>query len=229
MARILSIEDDRDIQELIRYNLQQAGHTVILTDNGREGLRLVREKNPDIILLDIMLPGIGLNGFEICRMVRLEKPSADIPIIILTARSEESDIVGGLEAGADDYFTKPFSPRVLIARVQSVLRRSQKNLKSTDTPFSIHNITINRQMYSVLRGGEKLELSITEFAILEFLARNPGWVFSRKQIIDAIKGSDYSVTERSIDVQIFGLRKKLREDSALIETVRSIGYRFRSE
>lgn len=228
MPLILCIEDDKDIQELIRYNLVNAGHEVMLADNGQQGLQCVDARPPELILLDIMLPGIGLSGLELCRRLRANNSTKAIPIIMLTARAGETDVIAGLESGADDYLPKPFSPRVLIARINSLLRRAGKSPSKQD-PLTVHNLTINTQTHDVYLGKKRISLSMTEFAILEFFARNPGWVFSRRQLIDGVKGSNYPVTERSIDVQIFGLRKKLGADTGFIETVRGMGYRFKSE
>lgn len=228
MPLILSIEDDKDIQELIRYNLVNAGHEVMLAGNGRQGLQCVESRPPALILLDIMFPGIGLNGLELCRRLRANNSTMTIPIIMLTARAGETDVIAGLEAGADDYLPKPFSPPVLIARINALLRRAGKPFSKQD-PLTAHNLTINTQTHDVYLGKKRIGLSMTEFAILEFFARNPGWVFSRRQLIDGVKGSNYPVTERSIDVQIFGLRKKLGADADFIETVRGMGYRFKSE
>ncbi len=176
-------------------------------------------------MLDLMLPGI--DGLEVCKALS----KYEIPILMVTAKSEDADIILGLEMGADDYMTKPFSPRVLTARVRSVLRRNAKN-SSFSEPYktiTLHEITIDPVKHTVLCGDSAIDLSVTEFSILEFLMRNPGWVFSRSQIIESVKGSDYPVTERSVDVQILALRKKLAEKGSLIETVRGIGYRMTEE
>jgi two-component system phosphate regulon response regulator PhoB len=172
-----------------------------------------------------------MDGIEVCKQLRQEQETAYIPILMVTAKSEETDIILGLEVGADDYITKPFSPKVLIARVRAILRRSRKVplTEKRDPLLSIHSINIDTTKHEVTVGGEKIPLSVTEFSILEFLARNPGWVFSRNQIIGAVKGEDYPVTERSVDVQILGLRKKLKDQGHHIETVRGIGYRMKEE
>ena len=229
MPLILSIEDDKNIQELIRYNLMREGFRVLMAGNGNDGYRLAEKELPHLILLDLLLPGLGMNGLAVCRSLKTNNNTAHIPIIMLTAKSEESDIVIGLESGADDYLPKPFSPRVLIARIGSVLRRTAAKELRKEELITIHNISIDIKRYEVRQGSQKFLLSATEFAILEFFARNPGWVFSREQIIDAVRGNDYSVTMRSIDVQIFGLRKKLGDKAEIIETVRGIGYRLRAE
>lgn len=226
--RVLSVEDDEDIQELIRHNLQREGYDVISASDGEEGLNMAKSDSPRLILLDLMMP--GLDGLEVCRRLKSDPVSMEIPIIMLTAKSEDSDIITGLELGADDYLTKPFSPKVLIARIRSLLRRVSRNDDTPDeTQIRVHDILIDVNRHEVSMSGHALDLSATEFAILEFLARNPGWVFTRNKIIDAVKGKDYPVTERSVDVQILGLRKKLGDHGQLIETVRGVGYRFKAE
>ena len=227
-ARILTIEDDGDIRELIRYNLEKEGYTVLQAENGEDGLKLAREDAPNLILLDLMLPGI--DGLETCRRIKQDPSIASIPVIMLTAKGEDSDVVTGLEVGADDYLPKPFSPKVLIARIRSVMRRVRASVSGpSEERIKIHDVIIDVSRHEVTVGSENIELSATEFAILEFLARNPGWVYSRTKIIDSVKGKDYPVTERSVDVQILGLRKKLGHHGELIETVRGVGYRFKPE
>lgn len=226
-ATILVVEDDPDIQELLSYNLAKEGYTVIIADNGEKALKLAPTVNADLILLDIMLP--GMDGTDVLRELRKDAQTAEIPVIMTTAKSEDSDIIAGLELGADDYITKPFSPKVLVARIRSLLRRNagpapiayqREGILETGT------LRLDVARHVVTVDGGVIELSATEFAILEFLMRNPGWVFSRNQIIDAVKGKDYPVTERSVDVQILGLRKKLGGPGERIQTVRGVGYRF---
>lgn len=225
--KLLIVEDETDIRELIAYNLEMSGYQVIKARDGEEGLQLSRQHKPDLIILDLMLPGI--DGFRVCEMIRKDKTTSNIPIIMLTARTGDEDMIAGLENGADDYITKPFSPRILLARVKAVLRR--RNLNG-DTPsnraVNVHDIVIDSARHEIRSDGDRLDLSATEFAILRFLSENPGWVFSRNQIIDAVKGEDYPVTARSVDVQILGIRRKLGEKGNLIETVRGVGYRMRS-
>jgi two-component system phosphate regulon response regulator PhoB len=224
---ILVVDDETDILELIRYNLQKEGYRVTTVKTGEEGLQLVREMSPDVVVLDLMLP--GLDGLSVCNRLKREDATRSIPVVMLTAKAEDSDIVTGLELGADDYVTKPFSPKVLTARIRAVLRRtgaSEALLK--ENVITVHGITVDSSRHEVIYNGETLPLSPTEFAILEHLARSPGWVFSRARIIDAVKGKDYPVTERSVDVQILGLRKKLGEAGDVIETVRGVGYRMKS-
>lgn len=229
-ATILVVEDDPDIQELLAYNLGKEGYKVIVADNGEKALRLAATVNADLILLDIMLP--GMDGTDVLRELRRDKRTADIPVIMTTAKSEDSDIIAGLELGADDYITKPFSPKVLVARIRNLLRR---NIGPPPISFprdgilEIGELRLDATRHIVTVDGRGIDLSATEFAILEFLMRNPGWVFSRNQIIDAVKGKDYPVTERSVDVQVLGLRKKLGGPGERIQTVRGVGYRFQEE
>ncbi len=180
---------------------------------------------PDLIVLDLLLPAV--DGLEVCRRLKSDHRTRHIPIIMLTAKSEESDMVAGLELGADDYVTKPFSPRVLLARVKAILRRKAKTAPDDDGAIRIRELTIHPGRHEVLLSGEPLDLTYTEFRLLHFLARKPGWAFTRSQIVDAVKGEDYPVTERSVDVQVAGLRKKLGQFGAYVETVRGVGYRFK--
>lgn len=226
-ATIMVVEDDQDIRELISYNLGKEGYTVVPAESGEQALKLIETTNPDIIILDIMLP--GMDGIEVLRNLKQGSRHAAVPVIMATAKSEDSDIITGLELGADDYIAKPFSPKVLIARVRSLLRRTQSRIseaKAMDEVVQIGPIVLDAGRHEVTLEGKPVDLSATEFAILEFMMRNPGWVFSRNQIIDAVKGKDYPVTERSVDVQILGLRKKLGPVGNRIETVRGVGYRF---
>jgi two-component system phosphate regulon response regulator PhoB len=226
-ATILVIEDDPDILELVSYNLGKEGYTVIGAANGEQGVALLGTANPDLIVLDIMLP--GMDGLDVLRTLKRDGKTAGIPVIMTTAKSEDTDIVSGLELGADDYVTKPFSPRVLVARIRAVLRRSAEPLPERSAkaePVAIGGIELDAARHEVRCGGAPVDLSATEFAILEFLMRRPGWVFSRNQIIDSVKGKDYPVTERSVDVQILGLRKKLGAFGERVQTVRGVGYRF---
>lgn len=224
---ILVVDDEQDIRELLTYNLEREGYNVISVETGEAAAEKASSRKPDLIILDLMLPGI--DGVEVCRRLRTREGIKDIPIIMLTAKSEDSDVISGLEVGADDYVTKPFSPKVLIARVRTQLRRKQmKEIPVKEEPvIAIHDIVIDTVRHEVRLGDKPVDLSVTEFSILDFLARNPGWVFSRSQIIGAVKGEDYPVTERSVDVQILGLRKKLGEKGDYIETVRGVGYRMK--
>lgn len=228
-ARILVVEDDADIQQLVSYNLIKSGLNVSCADSGEEALQLLNQEQIDLVILDLMLP--DKDGMEVCTIIREKPDNSALPIIMLTAKSEEDDIITGLACGADDYVTKPFSPRILMARVQALLRRKQKKLQTeqqedTET-ITLHSMIIHRGRHEVLVEGSRIHLTATEFTILEQLAERPGWVFTRQQIIDRIRGYDYLITPRAVDVQIFGLRKKLGSAGAHIETVRGIGYRFK--
>jgi two-component system phosphate regulon response regulator PhoB len=223
--RILIIEDEEDIRELIRYTLDREGFGVSEAGTGEEGLRSAADRNPDLVLLDLMLP--GKDGLSVCRELKGDEATRNIPVIMVTARGEESDIVAGLELGAEDYVIKPFSPKVLAARIRSVLRRREAAASASPADvLSFGSLTIHPGRHEVLLQGRPIELTASEFGILHFLARRPGWVFTRHQIVDAVHGSDYPVTERSVDVQIVGLRKKLKKAGERVETVRGVGYRF---
>jgi two-component system alkaline phosphatase synthesis response regulator PhoP len=223
--RILVVEDEEDILELVRFNLSREGYSVIGAATGEEAWRLASSEIPDLIVLDIMLPGI--DGLEFTKITKNDSRTRDIPIIMLTAKGEESDIVTGLELGADDYITKPFSPRILVARVRAVLRRKIKEPAEESSVLKIHDLVIHPGRHEVIVEGKPVELTFTEFGILSYLARRPGWVFTRSQIVDAVRGDDYFVTDRAVDVQIVGLRKKLGPAGKYIETVRGVGYRFK--
>jgi two-component system phosphate regulon response regulator PhoB len=225
LRKILAVDDEEDILELVDYNLTKEGFRVIRVASGEKALELAKTERPDLIILDLMLPGV--DGLEVCKHLRAERATSDIPIVMLTAKGEEADIVLGLELGADDYVTKPFSPRVLTARVRAVLRRRSKASADEDAPIRIGGIEIHPGRHEVLVGGKPLRLTFTEFEILSFLARRPGWVFTRYQIVEAVRGGEYAVTDRSVDVQIVGLRKKLGKSGINIETVRGVGYRFK--
>jgi len=227
---VLVVEDDADIQQLVSYNLIKAGFHVTCADSGEEALAGLEREEVDCILLDLMLP--GLSGIEVCAAVRKSgSPTrAAVPILMLTAKGEEEDVVAGLEVGADDYITKPFSPKVLVARVKAVLRRGRAQEGGSERHIIVTGagIEIDQGRHEVRLDGELLSLTMTEFGILALLAAKPGWVFSRQQIIDAVRGYEFLITPRAIDVQIYGLRKKLGEAGDSIETVRGIGYRFKS-
>jgi len=222
---VLAVDDEESILELLQYNLTREGYRVTCVQTGEEAVEAARAQGPDLILLDLMLP--GLDGLEVCRILRGDSATSLIPVVMLTAKGEESDIVKGLELGADDYITKPFSPKVLMARIKTVLRRKSKGLVDTAAPLTMHDVAIHPGRHEVLVGGEPVQLTLTEFKILHFLAGRPGWVFTRYQIVDAVHGTDYPVTDRSVDVQIVGLRKKLGHAGRYIETVRGVGYRFK--
>jgi two-component system phosphate regulon response regulator PhoB len=225
-AKILVIEDEAPIQELLQFNLERKKYRVKVVDSGEAALAEVGDFMPDLILLDIMLP--GADGLEICKQIKSNPDTAPIPIIMLTALSEEADIVTGLELGADDYITKPFSPSVLLARVKAALRRIKSHPQAPqEDRMAIHGIEIDVDRHKVTADGEEISLTFTEFKVLQLMAGQPGRVFTRYQIVDAVHGDDYPVTDRSVDVQIVGLRKKLGETGKYIETVRGIGYRFK--
>jgi len=224
MEKILIVEDDNDIRELIAFNLEMSGFEVLKCENGEDALDMALETTPNLILLDIMLPAI--DGFEVCSQMKKKSRLKDIPIIMLTARTDDEDIIHGLETGADDYITKPFQPKILMARIKTALRRKSDNTKSEKKILNINGINIDHDRHEVKLHEENIHLSVTEFSILEYLAQNPGFVYSRNQIIDRVKGNGYAVTERSVDVQILGIRKKLGDHGKFIETVRGIGYRM---
>jgi two-component system phosphate regulon response regulator PhoB len=227
--RILVVEDEEDILALIQFNLTRQHYEVETAVCGEEALEKIDRQLPDLIVLDLMLPGI--DGLEICRRLRSHPASAAarVPIIMLTARGEEEDVVRGLEMGADDYLTKPFSINILLARIQTVLRR-QAGSSPTDNEEIIHGLlSLYPRRNLVTVNGERIDLTFTEFKILETLALRPGWVFTRYQIVNIVRGQDYAVTDRAVDVQIAGLRKKLGECGLYIETVRGVGYRFQEK
>ncbi|MDG5813679.1 response regulator transcription factor [Chitinispirillales bacterium ANBcel5] len=225
--KILIIEDDEDIIELVSYNLAREGYDVVAAVSGEEGLEKIKREQPNLVLLDLMLPGI--DGFEVCRSIRTKAVQTNIPIIMLTAKGENADIVTGLELGADDYIIKPFSPRVLLARIKNILRRKNRENTDSSSVIALDKLVIHPGRHEVLLDNKKIDLTYTEFAVLHHLASKPEWVFSRFQIVEAIKGENYPVTDRSVDVIIVGLRKKLGKFGTLIETVRGVGYRFKEQ
>jgi two-component system, OmpR family, alkaline phosphatase synthesis response regulator PhoP len=223
--KILVVDDEEDILELLRFNLTQEGFAVACAGSGEEALKLTRLEKPELILLDLLLPGI--DGLEVAKRLKNDPSTREIPVIMVTAKGEEADIVTGLEVGAEDYITKPFSRKVLIARVRAVLRRKAAGPADNQEVVTVHDLTIHTGRREVLVNGKPVVLTFTEFGILSFLARRPGWVFTRSQIVDAVKGDEYFVTDRAVDVQIVGLRKKLGSAAKVIETVRGVGYRFK--
>ncbi len=223
---ILIVDDEEDIIELIKYNLKNEGYAILTAQTGEQAIKTAKQYKPDLVVLDLMLPGI--DGLEVTKYLKNNEQTGDIPIVMLTAKGEESDIVTGLELGASDYISKPFSPKVLVARIRSILRR--RNKESTDSAGKINqdeNMMIDRARHQLTLDGEKVDLTLSEFELLSFLADKKGWVFTRSQIVNAIRGENYAVTERSIDVIIVGLRKKLKNHASLIQTVRGVGYRFK--
>jgi len=232
MERILIIEDDPEIQEMLKFAFAREGWKLIPALTGEEGLKVIREKGADCVILDIMLP--GMDGFKTIKKIRAEKNLQTLPVIMCTARGEEADIVAGLELGADDYVVKPYSPRVLAARIRTALRRKEAASADAEgskskTVFQQGNFKIDIERHTAFLGDTPLDLFPTEYAILAHFLSNPDIVFSRQKLITAIRGHDYPVTDRSIDVQIMGLRKKLGASGDMIETIRGIGYRFKTE
>ena len=221
---ILIIEDEPDINELLVISLEKNGYIVSKSFDGESGLKIARRSIPDLILLDLMLPGI--NGLDVCKLIKSQDDTSGIRIIMITALSQENDIVKGLEIGANDYITKPFSIKVLNARIESVLRRNTLSNDYISDSILIENIQITPRTRTVKIAKDILDLTFTEFQILFLLASHPGWVFTRYQIIDKIRGDNYPVTDRSVDFQIVGLRKKMGSKGKLIETIRGVGYRF---
>jgi two-component system phosphate regulon response regulator PhoB len=222
---VLVVDDEDDILELVGYNLEKEGYRVESAASGEAALKSARANPPDLVVLDLMLPGVG--GLEVCKILKNDERTSQVPIVMLTAKGEEADIVTGLELGADDYVTKPFSPRVLLARIRAVLRRRAAAQPDESTPVTVGELSIHPGRHEVLVQGEPVELTATEFRILHFLARRPGWVFTRYQIVDGARGPDAMVTDRSVDVHMVSLRRKLGPLGDRIETVRGVGYRLR--
>ena len=221
---ILVVEDEIDILELITFNLERESYIVISAKNGERGLDLAREEKVNLILLDLMLPGI--HGLDALRVLKTDSKTSKIPIIIISALGQEEDIVNGLETGADDYICKPFSLDILLARVKAVLRRANRVNNEFEDIVDLEGIKIVPKTRKIFIDNVVIELTFTEFQILHLLASHPGWVFTRYQIIDRIRGEKYPVTDRSVDFQIVGLRKKMGLKGKLIETIRGVGYRF---
>jgi two-component system alkaline phosphatase synthesis response regulator PhoP len=222
--RILIVDDEEDVLELVRYNLDRSGYQTETASSGEEALSKARKSSPDLIILDLMLPGI--DGLEVCKKLKSDVKTEQIPIVMLTAKGDESDIVTGLELGAEDYVTKPFSPKILIARVRRILHRAVS--RDLEKPIiRKRDLTIDPGRREVLVKGKPVDLTFTEFNILYALVKRPGLVFTRYQIIDVVHGDNYLVTDRAIDVQIVSLRKKLASCGNYIETVRGVGYRFK--
>jgi two-component system phosphate regulon response regulator PhoB len=223
-TRILVVDDEPDILELVQYNLQRDNYDVVCVESGEEALAQVQTAPPDLIILDLMLPGV--HGLDVCRILKRNIHTAAIPVVMLTARGEEADIVAGLELGADDYLTKPFSPRVLLARLRAVLRRPHGEPVAADAVLTYRDLVLHPGRHEVLMQGQPVLLTATEFRMLHLLVRRPGWVFTRHQLITAAQGEDVSVTERSVDVHIVSLRRKLGAYGDAIETIRGVGYRL---
>lgn len=222
---IFIVEDEEDIQELLRYNLEREGYSVESATNGEEAIRTIPRKMPDLVLLDLMLP--GLDGLEVCRTLKKNHHTTRIPIIMVTAKGGEADVVAGLELGADDYIPKPFSIKVVIARIRTVLRRRDRRPADKAATVRIHDLVIDSGRREVLVRGKPVEMTFSEFGMLHLLASRPGQVMTREQIVDAVRGEDYAVTDRAVDVQVVGIRRKLGARADCIETVRGVGYRFK--
>lgn len=225
--RILIVDDDDDIRELLRYNLAREGFLVSTAFDGEDARKQMFDlkEYPDLMILDLMMP--RLSGLDLARMLKARRETQAISILMLTARGEETDVIVGLELGADDYVVKPFSMKVLLARVRSLLRRSSGKANDLANPTASQQLHLNPDTFQASVGSTRLELTATEFRILSALSSHPGRVMTRMQIVDAARGEDYAVTDRSVDVHIVALRKKLGEAGSLIETVRGVGYRMR--
>jgi two-component system alkaline phosphatase synthesis response regulator PhoP len=226
-ARILVVDDEEDIREMIRYSLSQEGYQVVSVESGEEAIDTARKHVPDVVLLDLMLPGV--DGLEVCRQLKRMPETAHIPIVMITAKGEDIDIIIGLECGADDYVIKPFSSRVLLARIKTILRKHQTAQSSNGVILKFRDLAIYPLQYEAKIGPATVDLTVTEFKILVTLARRPGWVFTREQLVDLARGDNASVTLRSVDVHIVRLRNKLGIYGDWIETVRTMGYRFRRD
>jgi two-component system alkaline phosphatase synthesis response regulator PhoP len=222
---ILVVEDEEDILELVRYTLCAEGYRVLTATEGDRVVGLVKSESPDLVILDLMLPGV--DGLTICRMLQSDRETSGLPIVMLTAKGDEADIVAGLELGAEDYITKPFSTKVLLARIRRILRRGSGPAAGPTGLIQFESITIDPGRHEVSAAGEHVELTLTEFRILECLMGKPGWVFTRYQLLEAARGEDSEATDRSVDVHIVSLRRKLGDAGSLVETVRGVGYRMR--
>jgi len=223
---ILVVEDERDLLELLKYNLEREGYEVLTAETGEDGLKQARSASLDLVLLDLMLP--SMNGLEVCRSLKARPETADLAVMMLTAKGEESDVVQGLELGADDYITKPFSPRILMARIKAVLRRVEADRDGSDRKIiEAGGVRIDHDRHEVLTDGQSIDLTATEFKLLTLLVSRPARVFTRQQIIDSLHEGFAAVTDRSVDVQVVSLRRKLGGTGKRIETVRGVGYRFK--
>ena len=223
---LMIIEDEADIREFLRYTLEREGYKIIECESAEEAQDVLQKRTaPDLILLDLMLP--GTDGYAFCRALRAEEHTARVPVIMVTARDEDADVVAGLEVGADDYVIKPFSSRILSARVKAVLRRAAVEPDDEKDTLVRGPIEIDRPRHAVRIDGQLLTLTLSEFKALDLFMKRPGVVFSRYQIVDAIHGEDYPVTDRSVDVLIVGLRRRLGDYGEWIETVRGVGYRMK--
>ncbi len=223
--KILVVDDEEHIQELIKFNLEKSGFKVICAGDGIEAIKLVKEQLPQLMLLDLMLP--GMDGLDVCKEIRKDSTMSNMPIIMITAKGEEIDKIIGLELGADDYITKPFSVRELVARIKAILRRT--NMQLVEKTFNIGNLAIDFGKHEVIKSESKVELTLKEFELLEILIKNKGRVMTRDFLLDKIWGYEYLGETRTVDVHIRHLRQKIEEDDknpAYIQTIRGIGYRF---
>jgi two-component system phosphate regulon response regulator PhoB len=224
---VLIVDDEADILELLRHHLLQAGFIVTTAQSGEEALNMISRRLPHLLVLDLMLP--GMEGLEVARRLKTTPRTARLPILILSAKGDEKDILKGLESGADDYVTKPFSPRILVARIRTALRRSVPPAgPRSELLIRIGDLEIDLRRHRAAIKGRPLPLTFAEFHVLAFLARRPGWAFTRSEIMSAVRGDAHVATDRSVDVQIVGLRKKIGSYAKLIETVRGVGYRLKS-
>jgi len=225
-ADVLIVEDDAEIAELIAFHASREGYRTRIAHSGREALDLVARRRPDLLILDIMLP--DLDGLEVTRRLKRDPGASGVSILILSARGDEADIVSGLELGADDYVTKPFSPRVLVARVRNLLRRREEAPAPADSSLSLAGgeLVIDPAQHTVEAGGEPVRLTLTEFRLLHFLATRPGFVRTRDQIVAAVRGEGTVLSSRAVDVHVASLRRKLGDFAWMVETVRGVGYRF---
>jgi two-component system phosphate regulon response regulator PhoB len=224
---IFVVEDEEDILDLIRHHLTKEGFVVATATDGLAAVKAISRKPPDLILLDLMLP--GLDGLEVCRRLKKDLKTAEVPVLMVTAKDEEIDVVAGLELGADDYIVKPFRMKELVARVRTALRRQRPAALDKEAVVKAGGIEVHPGRHEVRVDGELVEMTVTELRILQVLASRPGWVLTRDQIVDAVRGADYAVTDRAVDFQIVGIRRKLGDRADCIETVRGVGYRFRGE
>ena len=223
MSKVLIVEDEEDIRELIHFHLYKQKYTVFEAGDGQAAIDIIRAEKPDLVLLDIMIPKI--DGLEVCRQIKADKETESTKVIFLSAKGEEEDIVKGLELGAEDYVAKPFSPKILIARVKAVLRRGTE--KTTESQYSYAGIQIDDAKKQVFIDNEEKKLTAAEYLLLKFLISSPGNVYTRAQIVNNVKGENHAVTDRAVDTQVVSLRKKMGEKGKLIETVWGVGYRFK--
>jgi two-component system phosphate regulon response regulator PhoB len=222
--KILVIEDEADLREILKFNLGKEGYAVLSAKDGEAGLALARSELPGAIILDLMLP--GMDGLQVCRLLKRDALTAGIPVVMVTAKGEDVDVVTGLEVGADDYVTKPFSVRVLMARLRTVLRRGDAEPVDEAGVIQAGDLLIDTGRHEVKVNGKQVDLTFTEFRVLSLLAGHPGRVFTRDQIVTSVHGESYPVTDRAVDVQIVGLRRKLGRAGEAVETVRGVGYRL---